>query len=156
MTDQGWESGGGYQQPGYQQYPQQGQYQQPGGYQQSGGYQQQGPYQQPGGYQPPGAAYQQPGYQQYQQPGAVQPAYPPPGYQAPGYPQPGAGLYLDPVTGLMIPQGTEVASVGYRIGAYFLAGLLWLVTLYIGYAIWGLISWANGQTPVQQVLGLRC
>jgi len=66
------------------------------------------------------------------------------------------GMYSDPLTGLTIPQGTEVASVGYRVGAYFLAGLLWLVTFGIGYMIWGLISWGGGQTPVQQVLGLRC
>ena len=81
----------------------------------------------------------------------MQPTYPQLGVaQAP------AGLYIDPATGLMLPQGTAIASVGYRIGAYFLAALLWTVTLFIGYAIWGLISWANGQTPVQQVLGMRC
>jgi uncharacterized RDD family membrane protein YckC len=133
MTDQGWGAGGGYEQPGYPQYPQSGQqYPQPGGYQQPGAYQQPGSYQQPGAYQQPG------------------------GYLQPAYPQVPPGLYFDPASGLTIPQGTEVASVGYRIGAYFLAGLLWFVTLFIGYAIWGLISWANGQTPVQQVLGLRC
>jgi uncharacterized RDD family membrane protein YckC len=140
MTDSGWDSQGygqpspqpGYQQPGYQQ---------PGAYQQPG-YQQPGAYQQPG-YQQPGA-YQQPGYQA---PGALSP------YQqgaAPG------GLYLDPVTGLTIPQGTEVASPGLRVGAFFLSGILGLVTLGIGYFIWGIISWSGGQTPTQQVLGIRC
>jgi uncharacterized RDD family membrane protein YckC len=139
MTDSGWESQG-YGQP----RPQPG-YQQPGAYQQPG-------YQQPG-YQQPGA-YQQPGYQA---PGAIQP------YQQPGgYPGQGAqpGLYLDPATGLTIPQGTEVAPIGRRVGAYFLAALFGLLcgTLIFGiaYLIWGLIAWGSGQTPVQQCLGLRC
>jgi uncharacterized RDD family membrane protein YckC len=69
-------------------------------------------------------------------------------------------MYLDPVTGLTIPQGTEVAPVGRRVGAYFLAALYGLLccTLVFGiaYLIWGLISWGSGQTPVQQSLGLRC
>jgi uncharacterized RDD family membrane protein YckC len=30
------------------------------------------------------------------------------------------------------------------------------VTLGIGYIIWGLIAWGNGQTPALQVLGMRC
>jgi uncharacterized RDD family membrane protein YckC len=46
--------------------------------------------------------------------------------------------------------------VGRRIGAYFLAFPLWLVTLGIGYAIWGLIAWGNGTTPALQVLGMKC
>lgn len=66
------------------------------------------------------------------------------------------GLYLDPQSGLMIPQGTVLASCGRRIGAYFLGALLAIVTLGIGYAIWGLIVWGSGQTPGLQVLGMRC
>lgn len=66
------------------------------------------------------------------------------------------GLYLDPVSGLNLPQGTQLASVGRRIGAYFLAIPLSIVTLGIGYAIWGLIVWGRGQTPALQVLGMRC
>jgi uncharacterized RDD family membrane protein YckC len=79
-----------------------------------------------------------------------------------GYGQPGlglgapAGLYVDPNSGLMIPQGTELASCGRRIGAYFLGILLAIVTLGIGYAIWGLIAWGSGQSPALQVLGMRC
>jgi uncharacterized RDD family membrane protein YckC len=121
-------------------------------------------YGQPGPQTPPPGApqpgYQAPGYQApadfqaggYQQPGAyLQPAPPMSGYQ--GAP---AGLFLDPATGLTIPQGTQVASVGIRIGAFFLSGLLGIITLGIGYLIWGAITWANGQTPTQQVLGIRC
>lgn len=105
------------------------------------------------------------------QPPAGQPG---PGYPGPGYgqapmPQPpmGAspygsammapqGTHVDPATGVVIPNGTEIASAGRRIGAFFLGALLAIVTLGIGYAIWGLIEWSNGRTPVQRVLGLRC
>jgi uncharacterized RDD family membrane protein YckC len=65
-------------------------------------------------------------------------------------------MYLDAESGLMLPQGTELASVGRRIGAWFLAIPLAIVTLGIGYIIWGLIVWGNGQTPALQVLGMRC
>ena len=53
-------------------------------------------------------------------------------------------------------KGTQLASVGRRIGAWFLAIPLVIVTLGIGYIIWGLIVWGNGQTPALQVLGMRC
>jgi uncharacterized RDD family membrane protein YckC len=46
--------------------------------------------------------------------------------------------------------------VGRRIGAFFLAIPLAIVTLGIGYLIWGLIVWGSGQTPALQVLGMRC
>jgi uncharacterized RDD family membrane protein YckC len=82
----------------------------------------------------------------------------PPGY---GYGQPGgqavpAGMYFDQQSGLMLPAGTVLASSGRRIGAFFLAIPLAIVTLGIGYVIWGLIAWGNGQTPALQVLGMRC
>jgi hypothetical protein len=50
----------------------------------------------------------------------------------------------------------QLASVGRRIGAFFLAILLYVLTLGIGYVIWGLIVWGRGQTPALQVLGMRC
>lgn len=136
MTDQGWNTPA-YGSPGPQTPPPAAP--QPG--YQAPGYQAPPGYQQPSDFQPGG--YQQPG-------GYLQPA------PAPGYQTAPAGLFLDPATGLTIPQGTQVASVGIRIGAFFLSGLLAVVTLGIGYAIWGLITWANGQTPTQQVLGIRC
>ena len=82
----------------------------------------------------------------------------PPGY---GYGQPGGqavptGMYFDQQSGLMLPAGTVLASSGRRIGAFFLAIPLAIVTLGIGYVIWGLIAWGNGQTPALQVLGMRC
>ncbi len=75
--------------------------------------------------------------------------------QSPGVAVP-QGMYFDQISGLALPEGTQLASVGRRIGAYFLAFPLAIVTLGIGYIIWGLIIWGNGQTPAQQVLGMRC
>ena len=135
------------------------------------------------GYPPPNPGYNQPpadqGYspgQGYNQPTQDQGYYQAnQGYQAP--PNPGVtpappvpavygygqypamavsqGMYLDQASGLMLPEGTQLASVGRRIGAYFLAIPLAIVTLGIGYIIWGLIAWGNGQTPALQVLGMR-
>ena len=67
-----------------------------------------------------------------------------------------SGMYLDPVSGLVLPKGTELASVSRRIGAYLLSFVLPLVTLGIGYLIWGAVVWGRGQTPTFQVLGMRC
>jgi uncharacterized RDD family membrane protein YckC len=87
-------------------------------------------------------------------PGAAYPPPPPPaGY---GYGQAPPGMYFDQGSGLILPQGVELASVGRRIGAWFLAIPLLIVTLGIGYVIWGLIVWGRGQTPALQVLGMRC
>ena len=74
-------------------------------------------------------------------------------YPAAAVPQ---GMYLDQASGLMLPEGTQLASVGRRIGAWFLAIPLIIVTLGIGYIVWGLLVWGNGQTPALQVLGMRC
>src|SRR5216683_66769 len=111
---------------------------------------------------PPGQGYNQPpqdqGYQAPPNPGFT-PAPPvPAGYGYGQYPAVAVpqGMYLDQASGLMLPEGTELASVGRRIGAYFLAIPLTIVTLGIGYIIWGLIIWGNGQTPALQVLGMRC
>ncbi|SRR5581483_1971857 len=110
-------------------------------------------------------------YDPQMQPPQEHPAPPPP--QPMGYPQApppppvgtygkpgtavvGTGMYYDQASGLTLPQGTELASVGRRIGAYFLAIPLAIVTLGIGYIIWGLIVWAQGTTPALQVLGMRC
>jgi uncharacterized RDD family membrane protein YckC len=84
----------------------------------------------------------------------------PPSYPQYGYGQPAAmgapaGLHFDQNSQLLLPNGTELASVGRRIGAYFLAIPLSIVTLGIGYLIWGLIVWGRGQTPALQVLGMR-
>jgi uncharacterized RDD family membrane protein YckC len=90
----------------------------------------------PGGQQTPPAGYPQQAY----------PSAPPPGYAPPqGYPAPGVQL----------PQGVQVATTGRRIGAYFLAIPLLIVTLGIGYIIWGLVLFNRGTTPALKVLGMK-
>jgi uncharacterized RDD family membrane protein YckC len=114
-------------------------------------------------YPPQGQAspgYDVPGVQGYAAPPPTGYAPMPPAPVADyGYAQQGTavppGMYYDQISGLMLPQGTELATVGRRIGAYFLGILLAIVTLGIGYIIWGLIVWANGQSPALQVLGMR-
>ncbi|HEU5006684.1 MAG TPA: RDD family protein [Jatrophihabitantaceae bacterium] len=113
----------------------------------------------PGGHPSPGG--------QYFPPPPGQPYGPPPGqpFQAAprppmgyGYGEAGvvpAGMYFDPASGLTLPQGTALASVGRRIGAYFLAIPLFIVTLGIGYIIWGLVLWGRGTSPALSVLGMR-
>jgi uncharacterized RDD family membrane protein YckC len=64
-------------------------------------------------------------------------------------------MYFDQASGLNLPNGTELASHGRRVGSWFLAIPLFIVTLVVGYYIWGLIIWGRGQTPTQQVLGMR-
>jgi uncharacterized RDD family membrane protein YckC len=119
--------------------------------------------------EPPDPDMTQPAPMDVHQPPPSSPPPPQPGYLPPappvpaghGYGQPGGmvappGMYFDQASGLMLPQGVELASSGRRVGAWFLAIPLAIVTLGIGYAIWGLIVWANGQTPALQVLGMRC
>jgi uncharacterized RDD family membrane protein YckC len=65
-------------------------------------------------------------------------------------------MYVDPLSGLALPVGVELASAGRRIGAFFLSIPLSIITLGIGYLVWGLIVWGRGQTPALQVLGMRC
>lgn len=87
------------------------------------------------------------------------PAPPPPvGYDYGAASTVGArpGWKQDPTSSLVLPEGVQLASIGRRIGAYFLSLLLFLVTLGIGWIIWGLIVWGRGQTPALQVLKMRC
>ena len=65
------------------------------------------------------------------------------------------GMYYDAATELTLPVGVGLASVGRRIGAYFLSVVLAIVTLGIGYIIWGIVVWGKGTSPALQVLGMR-
>ncbi|MCW2751383.1 MAG: hypothetical protein JWR83_2493 [Aeromicrobium sp.] len=69
-------------------------------------------------------------------------------------PPPGSG-HPERAIGLTLPDGVELASHGRRIGAYFLAIPLAIVTLGVGYIIWGLIAWGKGTSPALQVLGMK-
>lgn len=115
----------------------------------------------PGGSHPPGGYPAPPPSPPYPgQPGgypAYQPAPPPSplyGYGQP--PEVPAGMYYDPSTELVLPNGTQLASHARRIGAWFLSIVLFIATLVVGYIIWGLIVWGRGQTPTYQLLGMRC
>ncbi|HTW97141.1 MAG TPA: hypothetical protein VMD59_00105, partial [Acidimicrobiales bacterium] len=62
-------------------------------------------------------------------------AYPPGMSMGPGAP---SGMYVDPASGILLPEGVVLAGAGRRIGAFFLSIVLAIVTLGIGYVIWGL------------------
>jgi uncharacterized RDD family membrane protein YckC len=86
------------------------------------------------------------------QPGFGQPQY---GQQPAGYQQVPPGYY--PVFN---SQGQQVlvplASPGKRFGTYLLDGLLIVVTLFIGYAIWALFSsYKKGQSPAKTITHLK-
>lgn len=124
---------------------------------------------QPGAGQPGGAAPQYGSAPQGSAPqyGSTPPPQPPaqpygampPPTQGYGYGQylPSAvpGYYVDNEAGMDFPNGTALASHGRRIGAFFLAIPLSIVTLGIGYIIWGAIVWGRGTSPALQVLGCR-
>jgi uncharacterized RDD family membrane protein YckC len=97
----------------------------------------------PTAYVPPG----QPG-----QPTPWAPAAPVPG--PPAAPVP-AGFYYHHSSGLVLPEGTRLASVGRRIGAYILAVLLFACTLGIGYIVWDAFGWSSGRTPTQLMLRMQ-
>jgi uncharacterized RDD family membrane protein YckC len=67
-----------------------------------------------------------------------------------------AGYGYGPQLSFAVPPGSELASVGRRIGGYFMELLLFVLTLGIGYFIWTLVVWARGQSPGKQVLGMYC
>lgn len=92
-----------------------------------------------------------------------------PGVRQPGVPQPGVphSLAVQPYSGqphsaqpysaqpyspFPAAQG-QLVSVGGRFGAFLLDALLIFVTLGIGYLVWALITWSDGQTPGKKLLG---
>ncbi|MGE5135182.1 MAG: RDD family protein [Gemmatimonadota bacterium] len=112
----------------------------------------------PGTGQPPASSTGEPQAQEAPPPaGGSLPAAPPvTGYGQPAVAGVPAGMYIHQESGLILPEGVQLASIGRRVGAYFLAIPLSIVTLGIGYIVWGLIVWGRGQTPALQVLGMRC
>ena len=54
-----------------------------------------------------------------------------------------------------LPKGIMLSSAGRRLGGYLLDGVLIFCTLVIGWIIWTLVVWAQGQTPAKQILGMR-
>ena len=100
----------------------------------------------PGSYPPPGP------------PGSYPPGSYPPGNYPPGsYPLTASEYGPPPIRGVpALPPGVTLAPVGRRVGAYFLGILLMIVTLVIGYIIWGLLTWRRGTSPALSVLKMRC
>lgn len=47
------------------------------------------------------------------------------------------------------------ASFQHRLGAYALDAVLAVLTLGVGWLIWSLIVWSDGQTPAKKILKLR-
>ena len=47
------------------------------------------------------------------------------------------------------------ATPQHRLGAVVLDSVFCVLTLYIGYIVWALIVWGQGQTPGKQVLKIR-
>ena len=66
------------------------------------------------------------------------------------------GMYFDPASELILPQGVRLASRAQVARAWFLGLLLFIVTAGIGYVTWSLFVWGQGRTPAQGVLHLRC
>jgi len=48
---------------------------------------------------------------------------------------------------------SQLVSAGGRLGAFLVDALLIVVTFGIGWLIWAMITWCNGQTPGRQLLG---
>jgi uncharacterized RDD family membrane protein YckC len=66
------------------------------------------------------------------------------------------GMWFDPDTCLILPQGVRTAGKGRVAASFFLAIGLFIATLGLGYLIWQVVAWDQGQTPTQRLLGLRC
>jgi uncharacterized RDD family membrane protein YckC len=55
-----------------------------------------------------------------------------------------------------VPVGGQPADNGQVVAAYLLGVLLFIVTLGVGYLAWSVVTWGEGQTPAQRIVGLRC
>ena len=95
---------------------------------------------QPWPYDAPQPAYGQPAYGQ---PVSSQPAYGQPVSSQPAYGQPGG--YSPP----------NLASPWIRLAACLLNGVLFIVTLGIGYMVWAMVLWAQATNPAKKMLGLK-
>jgi uncharacterized RDD family membrane protein YckC len=49
--------------------------------------------------------------------------------------------------------GAALVSAGGRLGAMLLDILLAAVTLWIGWLVWSMFTWSDGQTPAKKLLG---
>jgi hypothetical protein len=66
-------------------------------------------------------------------------------------------MRYDRETRLVLPTDTRYAAAPVRVLAGVALGfILFAGTLGIGYLGWSVATWGRGQTPAQQLLGLRC
>jgi uncharacterized RDD family membrane protein YckC len=90
-------------------------------------------------------------------------AVPPPPPPSAGFPTPPAsapGGFAPPPApgGGFVPSAgpaLQLSSAGKRLGAALLDGLLFVVTLGIGWLIWWVISWGKATSPAKGLLGMR-
>jgi uncharacterized RDD family membrane protein YckC len=54
-----------------------------------------------------------------------------------------------------MPNGISLASPLRRLGGYLMDGVLFVVTLGVGYLVWWVIALGRAQTPGKQVLGMK-
>jgi hypothetical protein len=66
------------------------------------------------------------------------------------------GMWFDPDTWLILPQGVRSAAKVRVAASFFLAIGLFILTLGVGYLAWSAVTWGQGRTPAQRLLGLRC
>ena len=53
------------------------------------------------------------------------------------------------------PTSAVLATPQHRLGGYLVDQLLSVVTVYIGWLIWSLLLWRNGQTPGKRLVKTR-
>ena len=58
-----------------------------------------------------------------------------------------------PAAPWVAPPGVRLVSAGGRLGAVLVDVVLIMVTFGVGWWIWALITWGNGQSPGKQLLG---
>ena len=78
------------------------------------------------------------------------------GYEQFVAPQVPPGMYVDPASGLLLPQGVRLASRRRVAAAWFLGLALFSIMLGVGYITWSMFAWEHGRTPAQRMLSLRC
>src|ERR1700749_2905558 len=71
-------------------------------------------------------------------------------------PRASPGMYFDPASELLLPQGVRLASRRQVAAAWVLGLVLFSITLGIGYITWSLFAWRKGRSPAQRILSLRC
>ncbi len=68
----------------------------------------------------------------------------------------GEGLFCRSCDQLLTgAKGVKLAGLGRRVGAFVLDGVLFILTLVIGYIVWWLFTLRRGQTPGKRLLGIR-